>query len=891
MKLEQLHIYGYGKWEKKELQLADLSVIYGENEAGKSTIRSFIRSILFGFPAKGQLRYEPKTGGKYGGSLTIWTEEHGQVRIERIGRGEASVFFADGTCGGEASLKQVLQGLDAQTFDAVFSFDMHGLQQIHKLDREQLGAYLLSAGAVGTDALLGAERLLQRRMDELFRPNGRKPAINSMLSDVSRMRMELGKKQSMPEQYRLLAERQHMAEQELYQVRKRKQELQEYEKMHVLRSLLQERHMCEELVREAQEHPIYEELIRQEERLQRELETLHVRRALLQEQLETAVQDLAGVPDSGGAGVLPLLEEWRAQQPLYEAAKREREEALWQRQQLADQITAQYQKIGRIGEEDVLPAAMGQREELQQQVLEAERLQGVQRQLDERFALAKEALEAQEAEVRQLQAHLPPRGERKEHAAAVEQQGSLLLRFLPVGVILLGVGAWLREAWLFAGALGLCISLAAVYVWMMRRQQSVPANSWLLEREQRKLRQAEKSYEQVLQQYEAWEREQYAVRQRLADICRKHGLPETMSHAGLLSAWEGLERAGKLQEQLDRVEMRISRLNQQLRVFEQGLAKLKAALPDGWSLSAALDRLQEIREQDAGRRQLAAARQKLERERKEIQSMIDGLHEKQLQLWNMAGAADGLEFQRQAGRFEQAEAARGRLQALQQQIGHLQVQALSIPADWQEPDGWQQELITLQEKELRLQDEAAEAKARVLQLEGEGSYRDLLHEYEGSRSRLRGQAEIWAVYAAARHMLERAKQRYHTVRLPQVLKQAEIYFSHLTAGEYTRLLAPERQLIIERHDGIRFDSRELSQATAEQLYLAVRLALASAFHVNAPLIIDDSFVHFDSRRAGLAVQLLQQMARKRQILFFTCHHHMREMFAGQQVHELAEAAD
>ena len=43
MRIEKLHIYGYGKLENVEMDLSLLTVLYGENEAGKSTIRSFIK--------------------------------------------------------------------------------------------------------------------------------------------------------------------------------------------------------------------------------------------------------------------------------------------------------------------------------------------------------------------------------------------------------------------------------------------------------------------------------------------------------------------------------------------------------------------------------------------------------------------------------------------------------------------------------------------------------------------------------------------------------------------------------------------------------------------------------------------------------------------------------
>lgn len=63
MKIIELHIYGYGKLEDYVIgSVGQLQIFYGENEAGKSTIMSFIHSILFGFPAKqsAEIRYEPR---------------------------------------------------------------------------------------------------------------------------------------------------------------------------------------------------------------------------------------------------------------------------------------------------------------------------------------------------------------------------------------------------------------------------------------------------------------------------------------------------------------------------------------------------------------------------------------------------------------------------------------------------------------------------------------------------------------------------------------------------------------------------------------------------------------------------------------------------------------
>ena len=77
MIIDKIDIYGYGKWVNQQFELSEgLQLFVGENEAGKSTLQSFIRSILFGFPTRhrrvNQLNtFEPKTSEKYGGRLLL----------------------------------------------------------------------------------------------------------------------------------------------------------------------------------------------------------------------------------------------------------------------------------------------------------------------------------------------------------------------------------------------------------------------------------------------------------------------------------------------------------------------------------------------------------------------------------------------------------------------------------------------------------------------------------------------------------------------------------------------------------------------------------------------------------------------------------------------------
>ena len=49
MRLLELHIDGFGKFHDRTISFNDgINIIYGKNEAGKSTLHTFIRGMLFG---------------------------------------------------------------------------------------------------------------------------------------------------------------------------------------------------------------------------------------------------------------------------------------------------------------------------------------------------------------------------------------------------------------------------------------------------------------------------------------------------------------------------------------------------------------------------------------------------------------------------------------------------------------------------------------------------------------------------------------------------------------------------------------------------------------------------------------------------------------------------
>lgn len=114
-------------------------------------------------------------------------------------------------------------------------------------------------------------------------------------------------------------------------------------------------------------------------------------------------------------------------------------------------------------------------------------------------------------------------------------------------------------------------------------------------------------------------------------------------------------------------------------------------------------------------------------------------------------------------------------------------------------------------------------------------------------------------------------RRLQEGKLPKTLELASDYFHDLTGGNYTKVYLHENRLQVKSNQVVLFFPEELSQATKEQLYLAIRFALIDVIHKDFPLpiIIDDGFVHFDATRMSQMMQLLKKERAK--IKLFSSH--------------------
>ena len=120
---------------------------------------------------------------------------------------------------------------------------------------------------------------------------------------------------------------------------------------------------------------------------------------------------------------------------------------------------------------------------------------------------------------------------------------------------------------------------------------------------------------------------------------------------------------------------------------------------------------------------------------------------------------------------------------------------------------------------------------------------------------------------------------------PQLSRRTAEIFQELTEGRYTGA-ALDRSFHLTAQpagDPIDRDIQLLSAGTADQLYLAARLAICQLVlpaEKEIPLILDDALANFDDDRCAAALRWLRREAEHRQILLFTCHSREAVFFSG-----------
>lgn len=241
MKLLDLSINGFGKFYNRSITFADgLNLVYGKNEAGKSTMHSFIRGMFFGMERqRGRAaktdsfsRYKPwDTKGGYEGQLRL--ESGGHIyRIERNFQQPREFTLVDETLGKEieptkAFMDKLLGGLNETAYNNTVSIGQLKSATDSSMAAE-LRNYIANMNATGSMALniTKASDFLKAQKKELERQMMPEAARNysSLQRDIRTIEQEI----SAPEYENHLTDYQKQkaeAKKEWEELQKEKEEL------------------------------------------------------------------------------------------------------------------------------------------------------------------------------------------------------------------------------------------------------------------------------------------------------------------------------------------------------------------------------------------------------------------------------------------------------------------------------------------------------------------------------------------------------------------------------------------------------------------------------------------------------------------------------------------
>ncbi|MBE3574676.1 MAG: AAA family ATPase [Firmicutes bacterium] len=256
------HLEGFGIFSGTTLPLppqARLVVVEGPNEAGKSTLLAFIRSVLFGFPDRrsAENRYEPLRGGRYGGWIDLCTGDGRLYRVQRMaatspaGRQGARAaglltltalgsVAAGGGAGGRGAgaespdapsgaavagggapglppefLGQLLGPVSATVYRNIFAFGLDELEQLATLTGEEVSARIYGAGLGLAAPLDEVDGQLVETAQQLFKAGrpAHAPQMNQVLRRLEERERRIAELSNLPSRYNdLCRRRQELAE-------------------------------------------------------------------------------------------------------------------------------------------------------------------------------------------------------------------------------------------------------------------------------------------------------------------------------------------------------------------------------------------------------------------------------------------------------------------------------------------------------------------------------------------------------------------------------------------------------------------------------------------------------------------------------------------------------
>jgi len=402
--------------------------------------------------------------------------------------------------------------------------------------------------------------------------------------------------------------------------------------------------------------------------------------------------------------------------------------------------------------------------------------------------------------------------------------------------------------------------------------------------------------QQVVETLESWNREWRSV---LKDA----GLQETMSPKEANMVVESIR---KLQENVKVSRSnreRVEKMTEYMQRFEKRVLEMaKRWIPD--LTDAPTEQVvSELNARLSRSQKNAASLEQIHRQfgekKKALEALLHQIEEYKSELTEMCASA-GIDFPED---LEAAEQSSIRARGLKQKRNELEAQlrthsrggtVTDLLTELEQTDADAIPVLIrntkqrVEEKEQRIRDLSETIISERLALDRMDGRSDAAETWENAQSllaKVRDAAEQYAHIRLAAAILRRELEFYRKKSQGPLFARSSELFKYLTLGSFKGLSTDYDQkdtpiIVGVRPNGERVRVDGMSAGSCDQLYLALRLAGIER-HMDAnepiPFIVDDALINFDDERAGAALELLADLSKKTQVVFFTHHTHLLEL--------------
>lgn len=884
MKLKAIEIVGFGKWQQRKIEFSSGNqLLYGENEAGKSTIYHFIQAMLFGFPAKGKKKkdYTPKSGGSYGGYLWLEHPIYGEIKIERFKeqrKGQAKVYYNQ-QVGDEKLLEKIIHPLTKELAQSVYTFQQEQLSELEKLGEEELQKSLLSLGVSGSHQLLASREEYFKKAQTIYKGKGSQPPLNQKLLEFQELQKKIYAKEKQEQSYQQLVAQLSNLQEAIIQLQDTVQSDKEQQYIN------DKRQMNFPLYEELQQLDPYQvvaEKILVTPKDQEQLQAVYQQNQFLNEELARLSYEIATQSETTEQTELfnfYLREEEKIQTLLNRRYEIEQQlsELDWMEQSLAQNQAEMTQLESQWAWNHQTPPQLFFDEAQVKQLREAEVERAVERQnAQTHLQLLQKDLEIREENLSSFE----EANKAIFSKDVTKKEKTIKVIWFLVAAILVLIGLFLSPPSNFA-LFGLSLAslvrggLPIIYQpkdnhesekkqWQEKLSQLDYLNEQLITAKQQ-LTQIEASNQVAAAEIQKKVRENHLGKLDRVDLWTNHRNDITQYLILINTNKELASQLKANQEKLAEVKeltesfiawLPISRKSLKERIerihhFSDQMEKIKFA--QEYQADAYLR--QNVRELKEKQYDLLETSNPLL-----SQYQIDSIEQipQQLQAYQTQKT--------QKNRYEEISAILGDLYEegttadwLFQQEKRLSEKMIKDSAQLQEYQAKEQELLYQQQQLLQ-----------------DGTLDELYQKQAILKTEVEELALQWSGYWLAGQLLMDLLTELSEQQLPSLLKKATNYFNILTNGSYREIQLEAGSLILVAQTQQRFTVQELSTGTKDQLIMAIRFAFLylQGSRIFCPVMVDDGWLHYDQQRKQRLAELFETFGQSQQIICFSSDQEM-----------------